>query len=242
MIHINLQINDEETTKVVGFMSGLYLLAEHFDSRLYRYQLTKNIETRHWSVDLFIDFINRDKKEIDLVFGENREIKFLTELFKAPIKLNEDFKLKFSKYLVAPEKELDLSIDDSLKNLILSATINVESNENDFPYLPVSKQETLKPWDTWLSWLQRLSIETQRSVFLSMVSDIIADDCIEMMKWDTTIDQINYFIHNATREENREFVEYFIKRTSEVDQAQLISTIDANSKRVIALNQIVKKE
>lgn len=242
MLTIELELNDDEHTRVVGAMSGLFMLDHHFNSRLYRYQINKNVSSRHWSVKLFIDFIDRSKSEIDLVFGEDHEIKFLSELFKAPIKLIEKVSPKFTSKSVVPDITYVLSVDDSLKDIILSSDIQIDLNENDFPYLPLDKQNTLKPWDSWLTWLQRLSIETQRQVFLSMLNDLTADDCIEMMKWETDTDQVNYFINNATRSDNREFVEYMVKRTTEINSKQLIENIKANVARINALHQIINQK
>lgn len=244
MLSIRLDLNQDENIKIKEIFSRMNDADYLLHTRLMRCRISKNIHNNHWHLEVFIDFINRNKSEIDSIFGEDNEIKFLSLLFGEKICLKEVMNLSIDVRTAKPFVSYDLSIPVSLKDFILSTAVGYELPDDAFPYLKSSKIATLKPTETWLEWLQRLSEESQTTAFMNMLNDIIAQDCIDLKEIDQHQFKIVYFINNMTRPENVEFVEYMVKRTSLVNEHEIIKMIEANAMRVIALNNIinVKKE
>ena len=218
--------------EVLGNISNC---SKEFDSSLYKLILSKHDGL--WMLQVNADYIDRNDKEVNEIF-EGYKVNILSKLFLVDFSYKETTKTKITSKGVTPVVEYSLVVPKGLENFIDNAQFIIEERHNDFPYLKEETLNNIKPNDTWLSFLKRLSIQTQQSVFIAMLCDMTAYDSIMFASLQTgAYDE--FIFTEMVREEHVDFFKYMMSKTSLVDKEKVYETIINNAKRVEALNKIL---
>jgi hypothetical protein len=207
--------NDETGLGIVNKINQL--ITECPKEYLYR-TLFRKLDGRLELV-LDVNYYKRDTEEVNLVYTNNvgvHTINILTKALGEPVYLQVNAKTEFTRQRVAPAF---IPVVIPTGSIASAVEIEVEDSfeKNDFPYISDSQLSTLLPWDSWLSLLQRLSVNTQRSVYKSMCCDFTAQDCINYTKL-TGEEEEAYLYSELVRPENVEF----FKHMSEKDDFNFI--------------------
>lgn len=218
--------------EVLGNISNC---SKEFDSSLYKLNLSKHDGL--WMLQVNADYIDRNDKEVKEIFDGNK-VNILSKLFSVDFSYKETTKTKITSKGVTPVVEYSLVVPKGLENFIDSVQFIIEERHNDFPYVKEETLSNIKPNDTWLSFLKRLSIQTQQSVFIAMICDMTAYDSVMFASLQTgAYDE--FIFTEMVREEHVDFFKYMMSKTSLVDKEKVYETIINNAKRVEALNKIL---
>lgn len=211
-------INNEAGLAIVNKVNKL--VVECPKEHLYRTSLQKVDDPFH-DLELIVDvqYHKRDSEEVNLVYTSNVgaiTVNILTQALGKPIYLQVSPKAVFTRHSVSPSFIPEVVRTGEIASLV---QIEVEDSfeKNDFPYISDRQLSTLLPWDSWLSLLKRLSVETQRSVYKSMCCDFTAADCIKYTQL-TGEKEEAYLYSDLVGPENVEF----FKHMSEKDDFNFI--------------------
>ena len=205
-------INNEAGLAIINKINNL--IDECPKPYLYRAFFQKVDDVSHdLELILNVNFYKRDSEEVNLVYTNNMgaiTINILTQVLGEPIYLQLNPKTVFTSHSVSPSFIPEVVRKDEIASLV---QIEVEDRfeKNDFPYVSDRQLSTLLPWDSWLSFLKRLSVETQRSVYKSMCCDFAAADCIKYTQL-TGEKKEAYLYSELVRAENVEFFKYMSEK------------------------------
>ncbi len=205
-------INNEAGLDIVNKINNL--IAECPKPYLYRTIFQKVDDVFHdLELTLDVNFHKRDTEEINLVYTSNMgaiTVNILTQVLGEPIYLQVNPKTAFTRHSVSSSFIPEVVRKGEIASLV---QIEVEDSfeKSDFPYVSDRQLSTLLPWDSWLSLLKRLSVETQRSVYKSMCCDFTAADCIQYTQL-TGEKEEAYLYSDLVRAENVEFFKYMSEK------------------------------
>lgn len=193
---------------------------------------------------IIVDYHKRDKAELDLVYTQNvdlRTVNILAAALGEPVYITTESKRKFSMHdaplevvpVITPTGSIASAVDIKIKHTI----------EHDaFPYLSDKQLSNLLPWDSWLTLLLRLSLETQRSVYKSMCCDFTAADCIkyvDLMGRPGNPDEA-YLYSDLVAPENVEFFKHMAERDDH-NFADVEKYIEGRAASAIALGNFYRE-
>lgn len=205
-------VNNEAGLAIVNKINNL--IVECPKPYLYRTIFQKVDDASH-GLELTVDvnFHKRDTEEVNLVYTSNMgaiTVNILTQVLGEPIYLQVNPKTTFTRHSVSPS-----FIPEVVRKGEIASFVQIEIEDsfekNDFPYVSDRQLSTLLPWDSWLSLLKRLSVETQRSVYKSMCCDFTAADCIKYTQL-TGEKEEAYLYSDLVRPENVEFFKYMSEK------------------------------
>lgn len=180
-----------------------------------------------WAFNVKIDPILRDRKELDVIFGENNKLNILSKLLGHEIKIKEVINRKYNKGSVLMDISYTLDFPEELETLFISHDVDQVIDEDSFTYIKLTTLQNIKPWETWSEYLQRLSVETHYLVFRKIVQSISPNKIDTFLNVEQTTEQrITFFKEKMIERCHLEFVDYIFS-TPEFDYQHLVHLLNA---------------
>ena len=225
--------DDSNLAKVV--FANLPLVASDLESKLHRIMLRK--DDKYWIVEIFTSYLNRNEAEVKTVF-DGKKVNILSKLCGVDFLYKEVVTTVFQLGSVVPVVTHELIKPKDYSLQLCDAIMETEFRYDDLPFVSQSTFKTIKPDDTWLSFLQRQSEQTQQSVFLDMLMDMTAHDSVAFSDLQSGA-RDNFIIEEMVRSEYADFYKHMLNNHKLINKDKVYETIINNGKRVQSLNKIL---